>query len=180
MMKTCVHIGTLGLVLASCISSEALGEGDHVIEFFDEIIRQPGQIWDVANYPYLMEQVGAGEDDFGFILSTFSAVTFGSGGYLGIMGANYGSSEFDVKVSYEDSDGLWHSYDEHIDGDYGQWIGNLLDGVDYQSIIVTTSVDPRLELQLPGGSVSSVPGVPAPGGVCLLALAGMSATRRRR
>ena len=150
-----------------------------MIEIDDDPFRQPGQIWDVANYLYLMEQVGAGEDDFGFILSTFSAVTFGSGGYLGIMGA-YGSYEFDVKVSYEDSDGFWHSYDEHIDGDYGQWIGNLLDGADYQNIIVTTSVDPRLGLQLPDGGVSSVPGVPAPGSVALIALGGLVGTRRRR
>jgi hypothetical protein len=179
MMKTCVRKGTLCLAFACGGAFVAFADGAPTIEIDDNPFRQPGQIWDVANYPYLMEQIGAGEDDFGFILSTFSAVNFGSGGYLGIMGA-YGSYEFDVKVSYEDSDGLWHSYDEHIDGDYGQWIGNLLDGADYQNIIVTTSVDPRLGLQLPDGGVSSVPGVPAPGGACLLALAGIGATRRRR
>lgn len=85
----------------------------------------------------------------------------------------------DSTYSYQNYDLEWYTYDREADGPFTDWYYWLHNNVDVKRVLVTTSVDHRLRLELPS-STPSVPGIPAPSGIALFALSGLACSRRRR
>ncbi len=171
-----VRIILAGFVVGLAGSITTAGQFDSTpnIIFHDALLRTEGNVWDIENYSYLSERLDAGDSQYGYILSSFTS--FNRGGFashIGIEGGDYGE-DLDVTVSYQDAFGDWHSFDDRIHGEYSDWIRYFSLTFDYQQLIVTAVSDPR-----DTDPRSSVPGIPAPSGLALLAISGVGCTRRR-
>lgn len=145
------------------------------ITFDFDLLRSPGQLYDVNRYDYLASQINAGHYGYSEILRIISNAS-GSIGQLQLVADDYASGQ-SVVVSYSDLDGNWHSYTDNVIGNFQQWSMSIAQNAhfDFQHMFFTVEAEPSI-----ASTSRTVPGIPAPSGIALLALGGIACSRRRR